>query len=90
MDVLQRTKLRPSCKLLRVYSNHSCLLPAFRVHQNILAKDISPVKPRVAAVLTEEFTTICDGDASKLQKLDLFSSLCARFLGYLFSITANG
>lgn len=62
MDVLQRTKLRPSCKL------HSAdrLLPAFRVHKNILAKDTIPVKLWVVAILTEEFTNICDGDASKL------------------------
>jgi hypothetical protein len=77
MDVLQRTRLRPSCKLRRVDGNHSCFLPAFRVHQNtpILVKDTSPVELRVAAILTEEFTTICDGDASELQKLDLLSSL---------------
>jgi hypothetical protein len=90
MDVLERTKLLSSCTLRRVDSSHSCLLPAFIVHQNILAKDTSSEKLRIAAILTEEFPNIYDGDSSKLQNLDLFSSLCKTILGYLFSITAEG
>jgi hypothetical protein len=76
MDVLQRTKLLPSCKLHHVDDSHSCLLHAFRVHQNILAKDICPVNMRAAAILIKDFTDVFNGDTSKLQKLDLFSSLC--------------
>lgn len=90
MDVLQRTKLRPACKLRHVDRNHSCLVPAFRVHQNILAKGTSPEKLMVASILAEEFTNIYDGDASKLQNLDLFPSMCKRILGYLFSNTVVG
>jgi hypothetical protein len=55
-----------------------------------LNKDTSPEKLRAAAILTEEFTNIYDGDASKLHNLDLFPSMCKRILGYLFSITATG